>query len=291
MRSKHLELMEKSVHAWDSCANCIGVLFLADLYRLQVLFPTPISIARPEGLAGGSLRASVRDAALVAYWATQDDLNELNDDALDLTSQPGQIAYEALANSAPSILVRQMRIANGKTLTNPAAGADAVFFFTEADLLLTLLGGKAFRERADSARDHLGLVHLRKGPQVAAAVFPSNLVEDRPDRGRPTAVDAGGNPRFLCEPSDPDWEPGWGRTADLTYSLEGLSGLPERICGPFPATTSDEIEVEFHLLGSVRLPRGDVQGVGDVEFADFLEARTARNFGTPLRDVLIRHLT
>ena len=278
---------------------CLG--FLCKLYRGPIPsgfvppsnpLPNPhIYCRRPEGLAADAPGVSVRDAAIIGHWTTANDLNELNDDGIDLTSKPGQVAYDTLAAADASVRVRRMRIEPGRTLTNPFAGPDGILFFTDASTLLTLLNSQEFSKKADSARDRLGLVHLRKGPQVAAVVFPSPLAENRPDRGRPTAVDAGGNSRFRCEVSDGGWEPGWGRTADLERLAAGLSGLPERICGPFPWNETGQVEVEVHLLGSVRLPRGDPQGVGDTDFADFLEGRIIRNFGTPLKEVIIGYLS
>jgi hypothetical protein len=254
--------------------------------------PNPhIHCRRAGGLEGADPGGSVRSAAVIKYWTVAQDINDLEDDGIDLTSRPGQVAYEALVTAPRSVLARKMRVERGKTLTNPRDGADGVLFFTDGASLLTLLDDKDFSEKADTARDHLGLIHLRKGDQVAAVLFPPHLAEGRPDRGRPTAIDARGNSRFLCDPSDTHWEPGWGRTAELARAAGGAAGLPERICGPFPSNTTDEVEVEVLLLGSIRVPRGDVEGVGDAEYADFLERRTVGHLGLPLKDVLISYLS
>ena len=157
-----------------------------------------------------------------------------------------------------------------------------------------MLDAATFEMKGDTARDALGLVHFSSGTALIAVIFQSELAERRADRGRPTAIDAQGNPRFICEATEKTWEPGWGRTANLAH-LDGsrlMSGLPERICGPFPPADATGVTVEVLLLGSPQLPRADVMGVGDSAFADLLEIRTTQAAGgTLLRDQVENILT
>jgi hypothetical protein len=243
------------------------------------------------GLGDTEKAASVREASTMVYWADPNDIRAMKDEGIDILTRSGHISYSRLARRKPSSLKREIKLKVPKTITDARKGTRSIFFFTNAEALITLVEARPFDERADTARDSLGLVHFGSSAQLIVIVFPSELAETRADRGRPTTVDAQGNPRFLCETSDKAWEPGWGRTADLASPGSMAAGLPERVCGPLPASAAADLDVEVHLLGVVHLPRGDLLGVGDDAFSSYLEGRTSANYGRSLRDLIVEYLT
>ena len=221
------------------------------------------------GLSSSELGASVRDALLVGRWG---DTTELDDDGIDLAARPGEIAYRrlvAVADKTWSLATRP-----GRTITNPARPVRAIMYYTKAVPLVTELNSVVFGERADLVRDRLGLVHCDKGDRLVLLTFDSALVEARPDRGRPTAVDAAGHARFVCDIPGNHGVDGWGQTADLAQFSGGRGiccGLAERVCGPFPRDSSVSVEVRLRVLGAVQLPRSDGPNQGDDKFLDALE--------------------
>jgi hypothetical protein len=195
----------------------------------------------------------------------------LNDAGIDPAASPGSIAFRKMEATAGTRW--KLRIRLGSTVTYPPPPAQAIMFYTKATSLSKELDATPFRERADLARDKLGLVVRKKGDRLVEMSFDSDIVEKRTDRGRPTAVDAGGYPRFACELSSSDAGRGWGVTVDLSSIPVSLApGMPERICGAFPPDIGSAVEVELRFLGEVKASRGDdVSGRFDKEFGDALE--------------------
>jgi hypothetical protein len=250
-----------------------------------------IRCRRAGGLGADEAGASIRDAAGLKFWADSEAIDSMEDAGIDITARGGQVSYQRLAKKDPASLIRRIRIDVGKSLTDLRKGPRNIFFYTDWKSLVGILDSLEFPKKADGARDALGLVHVSFGYQLVAVVFPAALVEMRTDRGRPTAIDAQGNPRFICDAANGEWEPGWGRTADLSNLGGATVGLPERVCGPMPLNATSEIFVEVHLIGVAQLPRGDTQGIGDSSFADFLEKRAIKRGGRALKDIMLMHLT
>ena len=244
----------------------------------------------PEDEAVGVSRASVRDAVRLLDWADDDDLASLEDDGVDLLSTPGDAVYQrSIQSLRKTRFQRSLRTeASGKTITNPNRGSGPILFFTRADVVLDVLGKVREDERADALRDLLGLTHMKAGRQQVAIVFDGRLAEDRDDRGRPTVIDADGHVRFLASP--PGWgaRRGWGATANLAAirdPLSGVVGLPERVCGTFPASGGGVV-LDAHFLGAPAVPRGDVPGVNDEVYAALLDARLSPAGAPSLADRL-----
>lgn len=254
-----------------------------------------ITCRRPDTISAAERRASVRDAAAMRFWATAEALDELSDDGIQLTARPGTPTYDStIAKLQPSCMRDiPVDIDREATLTNANRGCNAIMFFTLAVDLMPVLAGRPFLERADHARDALGLVHIEAGVQQVLTVFDAVQTEARADRGRPTVVDSGGNTRFISRPKDHPADQEWGCTADLRLVPGGwphVNGMPERICGPFPDYASfpkEPIDIEVHFLGAADVPRGDSRGRGDDVYAGLLEERWRREQGVPVRDRLI----
>lgn len=236
------------------------------------------------GLAPGEMAASVKDAAAIHHWA---DTSPLLDDGVDLLAPLGTSTDARLEAKADQTWM--IRTLVGKTVTYPAYPRRPVLFYTKGRDLDALLLSVPFAERADLARDKLGLSEKTNGSRLVSIAFQAEHVENRPDRGRPTAVDAGGYARFACEIA-----PLAGRSWGLTVDLAALTptniqpGLPERVCGHFPRDASSSVTVNIRVLGEVKLPRNDGPGVGDRDFAECLERMEhAADPGPSLRDKLL----
>jgi len=263
----------------DPTAVAVALGALVDLFEGKYppgFSPPPTKLPDPHildrdiaGLASSEHGASVRDALLVGRWG---DTTELDDDGIDLAARPGTIAYRRLEAVADRTWTLTTRL--GRTITNPARPVRAVMYYTKAAPLVAELDSVAFGERADLVRDRLGLVHYDKGDRLVLLTFDSALAEARPDRGRPTAVDAGGHARFVCDLSGNRGVDGWGQTADLAqfYGGHGIcGGLTERVCGPFPRDARASVNMHLRVIGAVQLPRSDGPSHGDDNFANALE--------------------
>ena len=241
------------------------------------------------GLGVGSRGSCVKSAAFVSDWG---DTKDLEDNGIDFKASPGTAKYDRLAGDPDRTYVVEVKA--GKTVSNPRDGACAIMFYTEAGRLWSELAPLAFEERADGARDRLGLVMEAGGSNLVHLTFEGDLAENRLDRGRPTAIDAGGYPRFACDLNNGGATRNWGQTADLSRCLPNTigEGLPERVCGPFPPTTPAKVEIEVRFLGRPDVPRRDLPGVDDDVFADALDMiASTRQPGFQLRDEILSLLS
>jgi hypothetical protein len=229
-------------------------------------------------------RVAVRDCWYIPTWA---ETTAFEDDGIDFRSGPGSAGYKKLKEMADTS--RSIRVKPNVTLTNPRAGERAVLFVTLAEPLWSELLAKDFDLRADFARDELGLVHMESDAPQIVLFFEADQIEVRDDRGRPTVIDSGGNPRFVCLFRSPKHNVRcWGATANLAAVAPNLvlPGRPERVCGSFPPPTlRDGLDLEFGFIGAPIIPRGDGLGSGDDVFAAAFESY-ALTGDLPLREAL-----
>lgn len=189
----------------------------------------------------------------------------------------GGDAEDALKDrSPPARAKRRVRLSGGQLLGNPVLWAtrtaliDAVIDDADVHAL----------NRAEAATDALGLIMPPFSPSTLASnqrwVFhlPATLVQ-RLVGFRPTAVEAGGYPRFKARPMSVVPPAGWGVTMDLGKLASGAGlcdGQPELTL--WPITTADfaageRIELEF--LGAITQSRGETKGFDcDDTVADIL---------------------
>jgi hypothetical protein len=257
-----------------------------------------IKCRRADTVMVSERRASVRDAAAMQYWADSDALQRLSDAGIDIFARGGTPTYSSTMAKLRPDYVRDIGIdvGSGSTLTNARRGANAIMFFTIANDILPVIQSQNETDRADAARDALGLVHVEPAFQHIAVVFESNPTEYRGDRGRPTVIDSGGNTRFLSLPHGLGPLEPWGRTADLALvpgNWPDVCRMRERVCGQFPtynAGASSVTTVEVHFLGVALVPRSDVIGTGDDKYARLLEERWEKARGTTVRNGLVELL-
>ncbi|RVT93463.1 hypothetical protein [Sphingomonas crocodyli] len=243
-------------------------------------------------------RASVRDAATMMLWADADSRRAMKDDSIEVQSRIGTVSYKSMMAALRPDYQRSIGIDHGAeaTITNKFRGPRALMFFTVASDLLDALDGTPEAERADTARDVLGLVHIRPDVQQILVIFDSDGSEGRGDRGRPTVLDSGGNPRFLSHPDSGAASDPWGRTADLEKiprNFLRIASMPERVCGPYPVYGTDPEKstpgpFRVHFLGGANVKRGDVLGQGhnpgkyDKEYAEHLTQRWEARHGVDI---------
>ena len=256
-----------------------------------------IKCRREDTTLNHAARASVKDAAAMHYWADSVALADLADDGIDILARRGTPSYRSTMRALEPTHLREISLdlAAKSTITNGAYGKNAIMFFTLADELLPRLQALAPDERADAARDLLGLVHVAADVQHIVVILEAEGTELRDDRGRPTVVDSGGNTRFLgrCHGSGAD---PWGRTADLAKvpsDWPDVTGLKERVCGPFPSYDpgrSPPPQISVYFLGAAEVARGDVIGVGDAKFASEISERWEIANSMSVRDKLVELL-
>lgn len=255
----------------------------SSLRAVSPVLPDPhIAHRLPDSVRLSEDRATVKDAVYVPTWADPIDFGDLG---VDFAAPFGTPEYEKAASTASAM--RSLKVAPGQTITPPMQGDRAVLFYTPTNPLWRETETKPFQERATYLRQELGLVHLRSAKPQVMLSFKSHLTEDRPDCGRPTAIDAGGNPRFACMMTASGDEGSWGRTVNLGAVLTSgaTPGRPERVCGSFPPPAHrGGIEIEIAFVGAPRIDKDDSEE--DSHFSDCIE-RDLCGSGDSLRQRLL----
>ena len=131
----------------------------------------------------------------------------------------------------------------------PAAimrGYVETWWHTKSETFDAALNKAKLDERADRARDWLGLIHHIEGTALVAITIPAKVIAGATRVKRPTFVEAGDHPRFR---SWSDSAPlGWGRAVDL-LAFDGVSantfGGEERVASPMPFPDLDTIDADF----------------------------------------------
>lgn len=149
-------------------------------------------------------------------------------------------------------------------------GSNTIWVTTKTSLDNTLRNCRNL-ERADKARDILGLVHRNKDEVLAALFFPASILSTL-NSARPTFVDAGDHSRFktTADSSRARAEASWGWTANLEklyHSKSVLDGCRERVCSAVRHSDVPGGAVSFIPLGILMMPRNDTVGVNDDRFA------------------------
>jgi hypothetical protein len=159
----------------------------------------------------------------------------------------------------------------------------SVLWFTRKTSITNMLRRRAAAEIPDRVRDGLGLVHRSRDEVLVLLLFPANILRGMPS-ARPTFVDAGNHSRFKSTGKSrrADASANWGWTTQLEkfYSLRrAVDGCRERVCASIVASVlPNGGEFAFECLGVLLLPRNDIQGTLDQQFADALRgARTVQD--------------
>ena len=148
------------------------------------------------------------------------------------------------------------------------------------------LNSSCGRNRADIARDVLGLIHYdntwRGIPFIPLGAYYFTCDTDKQTVARPTIVEAGSHSRFKSTYGDFGGSVGsWGRAIDLSK----LSEHPNH--GGREVIIKDFIpdEIHFTFLGYLRIPRGDVNGVSAND-NDFLKITMNGQSSNVIRTIL-----
>jgi hypothetical protein len=240
--------------------------------------------------------ASAREAHTLIKCGHPEDLKRLERAGIVLTAKPGTRTYKRSLENSWKGLASKLRVVFGpsKSLTNPRDNF-AMLWFTPAAVLHNKLKSTDISKKADAARDLLSLVHYNQRNTLAIIFIRAAFAERRPDRGRPTFLDARHHSRFKCLRTDEASRPPWGSTPDLSQLAAAVTGdvtgHEERVCGRVPAQPNppgQEPVLEVRFLGAPSVPRKDFVGVGDKEFANLLENDTAAAAGgIGVRDQLL----
>ena len=132
----------------------------------------------------------------------------------------------------------------------------SVVWFTPRAAIEKTLKAKSDEDRAQRARDVLGLAHREAGALLAALHFPPATLAGCAS-ARPTFADAAGHRRFKTWPDGATARKNrdWGRTVDLCAldaSSPSLDGCPERVTKAADGGILGRGSFEFELLGAVR---------------------------------------
>ena len=169
---------------------------------------------------------------------------------------------------------RRVRFDPDKVLGDSRAERSVVWF-TRRRNLDEALGRCDRRDRAQRARDLLGLVHHRPGIVLAALHFPAGILASSAS-ARPTFADAADHSRFRAWPESrrARSDRHWGCTVDLRAldRRERLTdGCPERVTREIAGRNMpEEGRFEFDLLGTVH------RALGTGPSADWMYAKHLR---------------
>ena len=173
---------------------------------------------------------------------------------------------------------RRMPAVKRRVRFNPDAALGrrhSVVWFTRRRNLAAALGHRGRRDRAQRARDSLGLVHHERGVVLAALHFPARIFERRTS-ARPAFADAADHRRFKTWPDGrrAQSDRRWGYTVDLHALDRGAAsadGCPERVTREIPGLDLPEAgRFEVDLLGAVQETLGE--GADDAYAAHLLGA-------------------
>jgi hypothetical protein len=128
--------------------------------------------------------------------------------------------------------------------------------------------------RADAARDYLGLVHREENEHLIAIHIPSAAVKQKRS-ARPVFSDAGRHRRFMVMPGNkpPMYPQPWGQTLDLEFfESEGTLGVgaAERVCDRIDAASLSGTRMPFEYLGRLQTTRGR-SAATDIDYARLQE--------------------
>jgi hypothetical protein len=130
-------------------------------------------------------------------------------------------------------------------------------------------------DRADAARDFLGLVHREANEHLIAIHIPSAIIE-LVRSARPIFSDAGRHRRFMVMPdvSPPPYRQAWGQTLDLEcFETSGArtAGAAERVIARIDSRLLGGTKIQFEYLGRLQYTRGQLTAT-DMDFATCQEA-------------------
>jgi hypothetical protein len=146
--------------------------------------------------------------------------------------------------------------------------------------------------KADEARDILGLVH-RRSDDVMIAMHISSKVIKNTLNSRPTFADATTHPRFKTKADKFSniKRSSWGHTAHLAFFAEDkqiIDGLPERVCSPIKQSHMVvDPEISYTPLGKVITTRGHDIVDDDKEYGQrLLNRRTIHEVKSQLLGII-----
>ena len=259
----------------------------------------PVSTPPPEFRLRGEAGIGVRDLSesvscivrarrLYRLISSPDRLRLFGEGLVSPSSGEGFLSRESIERwRGKPAAARRVRFDPNSTLGRPRS----VVWFTRRRNLSAALGRRDRRDRAQRARDLLGLVHHRRGTVLAALHFPAGILAAS-HSARPTFADAADHPRFRAWPEGrrARSDPYWGRTADLRALDHGeriADGCPERVTRELSGRDlPEEGWFEFDLLGVVGAARGANPAADRAYAARLLGGMSVATLGTRLRSFL-----
>jgi hypothetical protein len=292
------EILQSAMSWWQAIADFYGYTdeHLSDALRLLPRFARgaapagflapsqpppmfPVVYRTPRVSRTADFVGSVRGAQTLITCGNPSDLASLLARGVDLLAKPGTVGYRRTIDNSSRFGPFSLKLSPGKSLTRADLGELALFWFTSASDLESRLEGADSMWRPDIVRDALGLVHYTIGDTLVFLKLSASYVEERPDRGRPTFLDAQDHTRFRCHhDGDSPGASDWGSTVDIGKLTDGhFCGCPERICGRMPADPSphrDCLELSIDYIGS---PTLSGKYTIDEDFAEMLERETVKH--------------
>ena len=143
-------------------------------------------------------------------------------------------------------------------------------------------------DRADAARDYLGLIHREENEHLIALHIPASAVE-LVDSARPIFSDAGRHRRFIVQSDNvpPLFTKAWGQTLDLEQfeaNQSRGSGGAERVCRRIKIDYLGGVKLPFEYLGRVQTTRGRSTAT-DADFATCQVARGRQGFAQIVQQI------
>ena len=225
----------------------------------------------PRDLTGDV--SCILPAWLLNQLIASNDLERLRAEGLVFPSSTG-----GFRSAATVARWRRMPAVKRRVRFNPDAvlgRRDSVVWFTRRRDLAVALGRRDRRDRAQRARDSLGLVHHERGVVLAAAHFPARIFEHQAS-ARPAFADAADHRRFRTWPDGRRARSNrrWGYTVDLRALDRGAAsadGCPERVTREIPGSDLPEDgRFELDLLGAVEEALGEDPDADDAYAARLL---------------------
>jgi hypothetical protein len=169
----------------------------------------------------------------------------------------------------------------GSRLGKPAPGQKNCWITKKDDFDRLVDASTPYAERANAARDGLGLIQHGKGASLVAITFPASALHSGAgaETGEPTFAD-GINRRYAASQSGSASKSNraefWGTAADLgkfAGKAPETCGLPERVCSPLPI---DPVKFTPNYVGKITENRGAEVHENDKAFSIHLRGTVSK---------------
>lgn len=166
-------------------------------------------------------------------------------------------------------------------LGKPAPGQKNCWFTNKGEFDRRISTSTSYPEKANAARDGLGLIQHEKEASLIAITFPGSALHGGTGAviAEPTFAD-GINRRYAAAQSGSTYVSNraghWGTTADLdkfASKAPEMCGLPERVCSPVPI---DPKKFTPKYLGKITENRGYAAHENDEAFSTYLRGSVGK---------------